>query len=111
MAEKITMGEGGKLNVPDQPIIPFIEGDGIGPEIWHVAQKVFDTAVDKAYNGERKIEWKEMIAGEKAFKQTGEWLPADTLQTAKDYIVSIKGPLTTPWWRHPLFKCGHAARP
>ena len=96
MAEKISMGADGKLNVPNNPIIPFIEGDGIGPEIWAVAQKVFDTAVEKAYNGERKIEWKEMLAGEKAFKQTGEWLPAETLQTAKDYIVSIKGPLTTP---------------
>lgn len=96
MAEKITMAPNGKLNVPDNPIIPFIEGDGIGPEIWKVAQKVFDTAVAKAYNGSRKIEWKEMLAGEKAFKQTGEWLPAETLQTAKDYIISIKGPLTTP---------------
>ena len=96
MAEKISMGADGKLNVPDQPIIPFIEGDGIGPEIWAVAQKVFDTAVEKAYAGNRKIEWKEMLAGEKAFNKTGEWLPAATLQTAKDYIVSIKGPLTTP---------------
>ncbi len=96
MAEKISMASNGKLNVPNNPIIPFIEGDGIGPEIWAVAQKVFDTAVAKAYNGERKIEWKEMLAGEKAFKQTGEWLPAETLQTAKDFIVSIKGPLTTP---------------
>ena len=65
MAEKISMGADGKLNVPNNPIIPFIEGDGIGPEIWHVAQKVFDTAVAKAYNVERKIEWKEMLAGEK----------------------------------------------
>ncbi len=96
MAEKITMGSNGKLNVPHNPIIPFIEGDGIGPEIWKVAEKVFNTAVEKAYNGSRKIEWKEMLAGEKAFKQTGEWLPAETLQVAKDYIVSIKGPLTTP---------------
>jgi isocitrate dehydrogenase len=96
MAAKITMGSNGKLNVPDNPIIPFIEGDGIGPEIWRVAEKVFNTAVDKAYSGTRKIEWMEMLAGEKAFKQTGEWLPAQTLQTAKDYIVSIKGPLTTP---------------
>ena len=96
MAEKITMGTNGKLNVPDKPTIPFIEGDGIGPEIWAVAEKVFNTAVEKAYGGNRKIEWKEMLAGEKAFKQTGEWLPAATLQTAKDYIVSIKGPLTTP---------------
>lgn len=96
MAEKITMGSNGKLNVPDNPIIPFIEGDGIGPEIWAVAEKVFDTAVEKAYDGKRKIEWKEILAGEKAFKQTGEWLPAETLQIAKEYIVSIKGPLTTP---------------
>lgn len=96
MAEKIIMGADGKLQVPNNPIIPFIEGDGIGPEIWSVAQKVFDAAVEKAYAGSRKIEWKEMLAGEKAFKQTGEWLPKETLQTAKDYIVSIKGPLTTP---------------
>ena len=96
MAEKITMGADGRLRVPQQPIIPFIEGDGIGPEIWAVAAKVFDTAVAKAYAGERKIEWLEMLAGEKAFKQTGEWLPAATLQTAKEYMVSIKGPLTTP---------------
>jgi isocitrate dehydrogenase len=96
MAEKITMGSNGKLNVPNNPTIPFIEGDGIGPEIWKVAEKIFDTAVERAYSGNRRIEWKEMLAGEKAFKQTGEWLPAETLQTAKDYIVSIKGPLTTP---------------
>ncbi len=90
------MGANGKLSVPNQPIIPFIEGDGIGPEIWKVAQHVFDQAIAKAYSGQRKIEWKEMLAGEKAFKQTGEWLPADTLKIAKEYIVSIKGPLTTP---------------
>jgi isocitrate dehydrogenase len=96
MAEKITMGSNGKLNVPNNPIVPFIEGDGIGPEIWTVAEKVFNAAVERAYGGQRKIEWKEMLAGEKAFKQTGEWLPAETLQIAKDYIVSIKGPLTTP---------------
>ncbi len=96
MSEKITMGSNGLLNVPNNPIIPFIEGDGIGPEIWKVAENVFNTAVEKAYNGKRKIEWKEMLAGEKAFNQTGEWLPAETLQVAKDYIVSIKGPLTTP---------------
>ncbi len=84
------------MNVPDEPIIPFIEGDGIGPEIWAVAQKVFDVAVEKAYGGSKKIEWKEMLAGEKAFNQTGEWLPDETLEVAKEYIVSIKGPLTTP---------------
>lgn len=95
MAEKIIMQDG-KLIVPDHPVIPFIEGDGIGPEIWKVAQQVFDAAVAKAYDGKRKIEWKEMLAGEKAFKLTGNWLPEETLQTAKEYIVSIKGPLTTP---------------
>ncbi len=96
MANKITLGTDGKLNVPNNPTIPYIEGDGIGPEIWAVAQHVFDKAVEKAYNGKRKIAWLEMLAGEKAFKQTGEWLPSATLQTAKDYLVSIKGPLTTP---------------
>ncbi|HRD56963.1 MAG TPA: NADP-dependent isocitrate dehydrogenase [Ferruginibacter sp.] len=96
MSEKITMGANGKLNVPNNPIIPFIEGDGIGPEIWVVAEKVFNAAIEKAYAGERKIEWKEMLAGEKAFNKTGEWLPAETLQIAKEFIVSIKGPLTTP---------------
>ena len=96
MAEKITMGADGRLSVPDFVTIPFIEGDGIGVDIWKVAQKVFDTAVEKSYAGKRKIEWLEMLAGEKAFTRTGEWLPASTLQTAKEYIVSIKGPLTTP---------------
>lgn len=96
MAAKIVMGNDGKLQVPDQPIIPFIEGDGIGPEIWKAAQQVLDAAVEKAYDGERKIAWKEMLAGEKAYKLTGEWLPKETLATAKEYIVSIKGPLTTP---------------
>ncbi len=96
MAEKITMQSNGKLQVPDHPIIPFIEGDGIGPEIWAVAEKVFDHAVEKAYGGSKKITWKEILAGEKAFKQTGEWLPAETLEAAKEHIVSIKGPLTTP---------------
>ena len=90
------MSADGKLSVPNNPIVPFIEGDGIGPEIWKVARHVFDTAVEKAYGGSKKIEWKEMLAGEKAFNTTGEWLPAETLQTAKDYIISIKGPLTTP---------------
>lgn len=94
--QKITMGANGKLNVPNNPIIPFIEGDGIGPEIWKVASKIIDAAVEKAYNGERKIEWKEILAGEKAFNQTGNWLPEETLEAAKEYLVSIKGPLTTP---------------
>lgn len=90
------MGADGKLSVPDNPIIPFIEGDGIGPDVWTASKTVMDAAIEKAYNGKRKIEWKEMLAGEKAFNQTGEWLPAETLDIAKEYIVSIKGPLTTP---------------
>jgi isocitrate dehydrogenase len=93
---KITMSANGKLLVPDQPIIPFIEGDGIGPDVWSASRKVIDAAIEKAYKGARKIEWKEMLAGEKAFNQTGEWLPAATLDIAKEYLVSIKGPLTTP---------------
>lgn len=96
MAQHIHMGANGKLVVPDQPIIPFIEGDGIGPEVWAASKTVLDAAVEKAYGGKRKIEWKEILAGEKAFNQTGEWLPGDTLQACKDYLVSIKGPLTTP---------------
>lgn len=94
--QKITMGGNGQLNIPDNPIIPFIEGDGIGPDVWSASKIVIDAAVEKAYNGKRKIEWKEMLAGEKAFNQTGEWLPVETLDIAKEYIVSIKGPLTTP---------------
>lgn len=96
MAQHIQMGADGKLVVPDQPIIPFIEGDGIGPEVWAASKTVMDAAIEKAYGGKRKIEWKEILAGEKAFNQTGEWLPGDTLQACKDYLVSIKGPLTTP---------------
>lgn len=94
--QKITMSADGQLQVPDRPIIPFIEGDGIGPDVWRASRTVLDAAVEKAYNGQRAIEWKEMLAGEKAFNQTGEWLPAETLEIAKEYIVSIKGPLTTP---------------
>lgn len=94
--EKITLGADGKLNVPSHPIIPFIEGDGIGPDIWKASVRVLDAAVEKAYDGTRKIHWKEILAGEKAFNQTGEWLPAETLDIAKEYLVSIKGPLTTP---------------
>jgi isocitrate dehydrogenase len=86
----------GKLSVPDFPVIPFIEGDGTGPDIWRASVLVFDAAVAKAYGGKRKIEWKEVLAGEKAFKQTGEWLPGETLEVIRKYIVAIKGPLTTP---------------
>jgi len=94
--QKITMGANGQLNVPDMPIIPFIEGDGIGPDVWSASRIVLDAAVEKSYGGKRRIEWKEMLAGEKAFKQTGQWLPAETLDIAREYLVSIKGPLTTP---------------
>jgi isocitrate dehydrogenase len=92
---KITFNNG-KLNVPDQPVIPFIEGDGTGADIWAASVRVFDAAVKKAYGDKRKITWKEVFAGEKAFNLTGSWLPAETLQAFRDYIVGIKGPLTTP---------------
>jgi isocitrate dehydrogenase len=95
MAEAITMGPDG-LEVPDHPIIPFIEGDGIGPDIWAAAVRVFDAAVEKAYGGDRSIEWMEVLAGEKAFNESGEWLPEETVQAFRDHLVGIKGPLTTP---------------
>lgn len=88
--------ENGKLNVPDNPIIPYIEGDGTGPDIWAAASRVLDAAVEKAYNGQKKIAWYEVFAGEKAHNQFGEWLPEDTLEAIRAYIVGIKGPLTTP---------------
>ena len=95
--EKIQIDEGSrKLVIPDNPIIPFIEGDGIGPDIWHASQIVFDAAVEKTYGGKKKIAWLEVLAGEKAYEQTGEWLPEETTETIKEYIVAIKGPLTTP---------------
>lgn len=93
--QKITMSNG-TLNVPNDPIIPFIEGDGTGPDIWRAASKVLEAAVEKAYNGEKKIVWKEVLAGEKAFKETGEWLPQETLDVIREYMIAIKGPLTTP---------------
>jgi isocitrate dehydrogenase len=96
MAEKISMGTNHQLNVPDNPTIPFIEGDGIGPDIWKASVRVFDAAVKKAYGGKRKISWMEVLAGEKAFNQTGEWMPEATMQAFRDYVLSIKGPLTTP---------------
>src|SRR4051812_17627284 len=86
----------GKLTVPDNPILPFIEGDGTGPDIWAASQRVFDAAVKKTYGDKRGIVWKEVLAGEKAFKQTGNWLPEETLSIIKDHKVSIKGPLSTP---------------
>ena len=96
MIATITMGNDGKLIVPNNPTIPFIEGDGIGPDIWKAAVRVFDAAVEKAYNGERKINWLKVLAGEEAFNQTGEWMPEVTMDAFKKYLISIKGPLTTP---------------
>src|SRR6185312_8407516 len=93
--EKITLTNG-KLNVPDYPIIPFIEGDGTGRDIWKASVRVLDAAVKNAYNGKRLIAWKEVLAGEKAFTKTGNWLPDETLAAFKEYLVGIKGPLTTP---------------
>jgi len=94
--EKIRQGQGGRLSVPDCPILPFVEGDGTGPDIWRAAVRVFDAAVAKAYGGERKIEWKEVLAGQKAFDKTGSWLPEETVAAFREYLVGIKGPLTTP---------------
>jgi len=96
MPQHIKMGTNGKVIVPDNPIIPFIEGDGIGPEVWAASKMVLDAAIEKAYKGKRKIEWKEILAGEKAFNKTGEWLPSESLDACKEYLISIKGPLTTP---------------
>ena len=95
--EKIQIDEENKkLVIPDNPIIPFIEGDGIGPDIWYASQMVFDAAVEKAYEGKKKISWLEVLAGEKAHEKTGEWLPEETTDTIREYVVAIKGPLTTP---------------
>ncbi|MFC3418361.1 NADP-dependent isocitrate dehydrogenase [Salinicoccus hispanicus] len=94
-SQKITTKDG-VLTVPDQPVIPYIEGDGIGPDIWSAASKVLDGAVEKAYDGKKKIEWKEVLAGQKAYDKTGEWLPKETLDTIDEYLLAIKGPLTTP---------------
>ena len=93
--EKIKL-ENGTVAVPNNPIIPFIEGDGIGPDIWKASQMVFDAAVDKAYKGQRSIIWKEVLAGEKANKNTGSWLPEETLEIIREHLIAIKGPLTTP---------------
>ena len=93
MAKKITMGADGTLRVPDDPIIPFIEGDGTGVDIWPAARLVLDTAAAK--HGKR-ISWKELLAGEKAYKETGNWLPEETVEAFRDFLIGIKGPLTTP---------------
>jgi isocitrate dehydrogenase len=95
MADKITMSKTG-LQVPDHPILPFIEGDGTGPDIWRAAVRVFDAAVQKAYGGRRKVTWMQVQAGESAFQQTGNWLPDASVQAFRDHLVGIKGPLTTP---------------
>lgn len=96
MSEKISMKSDGLLDVPDNPVIPFIEGDGIGPDIWKASVRVFDAAVKKAYEGKRKIKWLEVLAGEKAFNHSGEWMPEATMEAFRNYLIAIKGPLTTP---------------
>ncbi len=88
--------QGGRLNVPDRPIIPFIEGDGTGPDIWRASKRVFDAAVERAYGGKRQIAWREVLAGQKSFDKSGNWLPDETLDAFREYRVGIKGPLTTP---------------
>ena len=94
-AEKISM-KNGALHVPDETIVPFIIGDGTGPDIWHASVKVFDAAIKKSYDGKRKINWLEVLSGEKAYKETGKWLPEETLTTIQEHLIAIKGPLTTP---------------
>src|SRR5512144_3129034 len=93
--EKISIPRG-SLYVPDHPVIPYVEGDGTGRDIWRASQRVFDAAVQKAYRGSRRIAWMEVLAGEKAFNQTRQWMPAETLAALRDCLVGIKGPLTTP---------------
>ncbi len=95
MPDTISMGPDG-LTVPDEPIVPFIEGDGTGPDIWAASVRVFDAAVEKAYGGDRRIAWKEVLAGQKAYDETGEWLPEATVEAFREYLIGIKGPLTTP---------------
>jgi isocitrate dehydrogenase len=95
MEQKITW-QNNKLNVPDNPVIPFIEGDGIGKDIWNAAQSVIDKAVEKSYDGKRRILWKEVLAGEKSFNTNGSWLPEETMNAFREYLIGIKGPLTTP---------------
>ena len=96
IGQKITINPDGTISVPDNVIIPFIEGDGIGPDIWKATKLVLDTSVEAAYKGKRKIHWKEVLAGEKAYNETGKWLPEETLSAIKEHVVAIKGPLTTP---------------
>jgi len=96
MADKIEIGSDGSLRVPEAPVIPYIEGDGVGPDIWRASVRVFDAAVQKSYKGKRKVQWLEIYAGEKAFQRSGEWAPEETIEAIREYKVSIKGPLTTP---------------
>src|SRR6266704_1176522 len=86
----------GRLVVPDDPILPFIEGDGTGPDIWRASVRVFDAAVKKAYGGKRQVAWMEVLAGQKAFDQAQNWLPQETIDAFRQYLIGIKGPLTTP---------------
>jgi isocitrate dehydrogenase len=96
MAEKIEIGSDGSLQVPEVPVIPYIEGDGVGPDIWKASVRVFDAAVQKSYKGKKKVHWLEVYAGEKAFQQKGEWAPEETIEAIREHKVGIKGPLTTP---------------
>jgi isocitrate dehydrogenase len=96
MTDRIKMGTNGVLKVPDKPVIPFIIGDGIGPDIWNASIRVFDAAIQKAFADKRKIQWMEVLAGEKAFNHSGEWMPQATLDAFREYLLAIKGPLTTP---------------
>ena len=96
MGEKIEIRSDGKRIVPDRPIIPYIEGDGVGPDIWKASARVFNAAIEKCYGGTRKVEWLEIHAGEKAFQLKGEWAPEETIETIREYRIGIKGPLTTP---------------
>ncbi|MEO9021618.1 MAG: NADP-dependent isocitrate dehydrogenase [Ginsengibacter sp.] len=96
MADKISMSSNGKLIVPDYPTIPFIEGDGIGPDIWAASVRVFDAAIEKAFHGKKKINWLKVLAGEESFKKTNSWMPSETMNAFKEYLIAIKGPLTTP---------------
>lgn len=96
MGEKIEICSDGKRIVPDRPIIPYIEGDGVGPDIWKASVRVFDAAVERYYGGNKRVEWLEILAGEKAFQLKGEWAPEETIETIREYVIGIKGPLTTP---------------
>ncbi len=96
MPGKIKLEADGSISIPDLPIIPYIEGDGIGPDIWNATRRVLDAAVEKAYGSDKKISWKEILAGEKAYEQTGNWLPPETMEAIRGHVVAIKGPLTTP---------------